>query len=481
MHGDSPLPTQCTRSKPPIQLEFPRVGRRRLVASFDGGTITSNAGALLLRAVEKCTGVCRRAAECFQDYRDPSVIEHTVEDLVTQRVMAVALGYEDLNDHDTLRRDPLVAAAVGKADPTGENRVRVADRGAALAGKSTLNRLELVGSKDAEADRYKKVTYDEAALDALLVDVFIESHPTPPARIVLDVDATDDPLHGQQEGRFFHGYYRHYCYLPLYIFCGAQVLCARLRPSNIDGAAGVVDEVARIVGQVRQAWPSVSILVRGDSGFCRDELLHWCEEHAVDYVIGLAKNARLKEHIAPELAQAQAQCQETGTAARVFADFRYRTRESWSRERRVVGKAEHLPAGANPRFVVTSLRPDTLAAQALYEDFYCARGDMENRIKEQQLALFADRTSSARLRANQLRLYWATLAYVLLQHLRDRGLAGTRLARAQCDTLRLRLLKIGAHVRVTVRRICVALSELAPDAALFILAAQRLRAPPGPA
>ena len=468
------MSTQCTST----QLEFPQVGRRRLVASFDGGTITSNAGALLLRAVERCTDVCRRAAQCFQDYRDPSLVEHTVEDLVTQRVMAVALGYEDLNDHDTLRRDPLVAAAVGKADPTGENRVRQADRGAALAGKSTLNRLELVGSKEAKADRYKKVTYDEAALDALLVDVFIESHPTPPARIVLDVDATDDPLHGQQEGRFFHGYYRHYCYLPLYIFCGAHVLCARLRPSNIDGAAGAVDEVARIVERVRQAWPSVSIVVRGDSGFCRDELMHWCEVHVVDYVIGLAKNERLTKHIAPELAQAQTQCQQTEAAARVFADFRYRTRKSWSRERRVVGKAEHLPAGANPRFVVTSLSPDTWAAQALYEDFYCARGDMENRIKEQQLALFADRTSSATLRANQLRLYWATLAYVLLQQLRDRGLAGTRLARAQCDTLRLRLLKIGAHVRVTVRRICVALSELTPDADLFITAAQRLRSTP---
>ena len=286
---------------------------------------------------------------------------------------------------------PLVAAAVGKADPTGENRVRPADRGAALAGKSTLNRLELVGSKGAETDRYKKVTYDEAALDALLVDVFVESHPTPPARIVLDVDATDDPLHGQQEGRFFHGYYRHYCYLPLYIFCGAHMLCARLRPSNIDGAAGAVDELARIVERVRQVWPSVSIVVRGDSGFCRDELLNWCEVHAVEYVIGLAKNERLTKHIAPELAQAQAQCQETGVAARVFADFRYRTRKSWSRERRVVGKAEHLPAGANPRFVVTSLPPAILGAQALYEDFYCARGDMENRIKEQQLALFADR------------------------------------------------------------------------------------------
>ena len=347
--------------------------------------------------------------------------------------------------------------------------------------KSTLNRLELVGSKGAEADRYKKVTYDEGALDALLVEVFVESQSTPPARIVLDVDATDDPLHGRQEGRFFHGYYRQYCYLPLYIFCGAHVLCARLRPSNIDGAAGAVDELARIVERVRQAWPSVSVVVRGDSGFCRDELLNWCEVHAVEYVIGLAKNERLTEHIAPELAQAQAQCQETGVAARVFADFRYRTRKSWSRERRVVGKAEHLPAGANPRFVVTSLPPAILGAQALYEDLYCARGDMENRIKEQQLALFADRTSSATLRANQLRLYWATLAYVLLQQLRDRGLAGTRLARAQCDTLRLRLLKIGARVRVTARRIWVALSELTPDTDLFIVAAQRLRATSGPA
>ena len=340
------MSTQCT----PTQLEFPRVGRRRLVARFDGGTLTSNAGALLLRAVEACTGVCRRAARCFQDARDPRLIEHSVEELVTQRVMALALGYEDINDHDTLRRDPLVAAVVGKADPTGSSRLRAADRGAALAGKSTLNRLEL--AKPGKTHRYWKVTYEAAALDALLVDVFIESHPTPPARVVLDVDATDDPLHGQQEGRFFHGYYRHYCYLPLYVFCGGHVLCARLRPSNIDGAAGVVDEVARIVDHVRRAWPAVSFLVRGDSGFCRDELLSWCEAHAVDYVVGLAKNERLTKRIAPQQAQAQAHCQATGEAARVFADFRYRTRKSWSRERRVVGKAEQLPAGANPRFVV---------------------------------------------------------------------------------------------------------------------------------
>ena len=341
------MSTQCT----PHQLEFPRVGRRRLVARFNGGTITTNGGALLLRAVEACTRVCQRAAQCFQDHRDPRAVEHPVEALVTQRVMAQALGYEDLNDHDTLRRDPLVAA-VGKADPTGATRVRSADRGAALAGKSTLNRLELAGP-DAATDRYKKVTYDAAALDALLVDLFLEAHPTPPARIVLDVDATDDPLHGQQEGRIFHGYYRHYCYLPLYIFCGEHVLCARLRPANIDGAAGVVDEVARIVGQVRRAWPAVSVVVRGDSGFYRDELLSWCEAHAVDYVIGIAKNARLTAQIEAEQAQAAAQCQATGAAARVFADLRYRTRDSWRRTRRVIGKAEQLPAGANPRFVVT--------------------------------------------------------------------------------------------------------------------------------
>ncbi len=387
------MSTQCT----PTQLAFPRVGRRGLVARFDGGTLTSNAGALLLRAVEACTGVCRRAARCFQDARDPRLIEHTVEELVTQRVMALTLGYEDINDHDMLRRDPLVAAVVGKADPTGSSRLRAADRGAALAGKSTLNRLEL--ARPGKTHRYWKVTYEAAALDALLVDVFIESHPTPPARVVLDVDATDDPLHGQQEGRFFHGYYRRYCYLPLYVFCGGHVLCAKLRPSNIDGAAGVVDEVARIVDHVRRAWPAVSFLVRGDSGFCRDELLSWCEAHGVDYLVGLAKNERLKRQLAPELARAEAACRASGKPARVFADFSYRTLTSWSRERRVVGKAEHLPGRSNPRFVVTSLPAAVCGARRLYEVLYCARGEMENRIKEQQLALFADRTSSAKLRA----------------------------------------------------------------------------------
>ena len=470
------MPTKCT----PIQLEFPRVGRRRLVARFDGGTLTSNAGALLLRAVEACTGVCRRAARCFHDARDPGRVEHSVVALVTQRVMALALGYEDLNDHDTLRRDPLLAAVVGKSDPTGASRVRVGDRGAALAGKSTLNRLELA-RPDATRDRYKKVHYEPAALDALLVDLFIESHGEAPARVVLDVDATDDPLHGQQEGRFFHGYYRHYCYLPLYIFCGEAVLCARLRRADRDGADGVVDELARVVAQLRAAWPAVSILLRGDSGFCRDEVLDWCETQGIDYLIGLAKNERLKRQLAPEMAQAAAACQASGEPARVFADFRYRTLTSWSRERRVVGKAEQLPGRANPRFVVTSLSPDAVAAQPLYEELYCARGDMENRIKEQQLALFADRTSTATLRANPLRLYWSTLAYVLLHTLRRLGLAGTRLARAQADTLRLRLLKVGAQVRVTARCVRVALTSHLPDADLFTLAANRLRRARAPA
>ena len=464
----------------PLQLAFPQVGRRRLLARFDGGTLTSNAGALLLRAVESCTRVCRRAARCFEDHRDGRWVEHTVEQLVTQRVMAVALGYEDVNDHDTLRRDPLLAAVVGKTDPTGALRPRVADRGAALAGKSTLNRLELAGP-DAARDRYKKVGCDPAALDALLVDLFIESHEQVPARIVLDVDATDDPLHGRQEGRFFHGYYRHYCYLPLYIFCGDHVLRARLRPANRDAAAGVVEELSCVVGQIRRAWPDVSILVRGDSGFCRDELLEWCEAAGVDYLIGLAKNARLKRQVAPEMAQAEAACQSSGAPARVFADFPYRTLTSWSRERRVVGKAEVLPAGANPRFVVTSLAAEACGARTLYEDLYCARGEMENRIKEQQLALFADRTSSATLRANQLRLYWSTLAYVLLHTLRRLGLAGTRLARAQSDTLRLRLLKVGAQVRVTARCVRVALTSNLPDADLFALAANRLRRARAPA
>jgi hypothetical protein len=401
-------------------------------------------------------------------------VEHTVRELVGQRVYGLALGYEDLNDHDELRRDPLLAVLVDKNDPCGEQRRRVEDQGMALAGKSTLNRMELGGKQKGERERYKKIILEDAAVDRLLVDIFLQAHPCAPAEIVLDVDSTDIPLHGEQEGRFFHGYFGQYCYLPLYIVCGEYVLCARLRRSNIDGAQGCVAELERIVEQIRQQWPQVRIIVRGDSGFCREELLSWCEQHRVDYVVGLAQNARLLRQIASERAQAEGEYKQTGKAARVFTEFRYRTRKSWSRDRRVIAKAEHLDKGANPRFVVTSLNGTEMtfptasrwSTQSLYEEFYCARGDMENRIKEQMM-LFADRTSTSWLRSNQIRLYFSTIAYQLMQALRRLGLAGTELARAQCHTVRLKLLKIGTLVRITVRKIWISWSAGYPYAELF--------------
>ncbi len=327
-------------------------------------------------------------------------------------------------------------------------------------------------------ERYKKIVADTARLDALLVDLFLDWHGEQPERIVLDVDATDDPLHGCQEGRFFHGYYRSYCYLPLYIFCGQQLLGARLRTADRDAADGTVEELERIVGRIRKRWPGVEIWLRGDSGFCRDELLAWCEAQGVEYVLGIAQNPRLKRSLAPEMERARQECERTGQAARVFKDFRYRTLDSWSRERRVIGKAEHLPRGANPRFVVTSLGAERMAARALYEEVYCARGDMENRIKEQQLALFADRTSAQTMRANQLRLYFASFAYALLELLRRWGLSGTRLARAQCGTIRLKLLKIGVRIRVSVRAVRLSFDEGFPEAGLFGQVLARLQSLP---
>src|SRR5271157_5403753 len=416
--------------------------RREVRAQFDGGAITSDGGGLLLREVEKRVGILHQFAACFTDYRNPDLLEHPVEELVAQRVYGLALGYEDLNDHEELRNDPLLAVLVEKGD-LGEK---------ALAGKSTLNRLELTGETASRKERYKKIVLDHGAVDRLLVEVFLEAHREEPKEIILDLDATDDPLHGKQEGRFFHGYYGHYCYLPLYIFCGEFLLCARLRSSNIDGAAGSVEELQRIVQQIRSAWPQVRILVRGDSGFCREELMAWCEAEGVDYLLGLAKNDRLQAEIQETMQQAEALQRESGQAARVFHEFVYQTRESWSRARRVVAKAEYLEKGANPRFIVTSLGPPLWPAQPLYEEHYCARGDMENRIKE-QLMLFSDRTSTAYLRSNQLRLYLSSLAYVLLQMLRRLGLAGTEFARAQCATIRLKLLKIGALIRITVRKV----------------------------
>jgi hypothetical protein len=447
------MPTECNQES----FRFHPLAQREVRGEFDGGAITSDAGGLLLREVEKRTGIVAQFAACFRDHRDPARIEHTVEELVAQRVYGLALGYEDLNDHDQLRHDPLLAVLVEKADPSGDERRRERDQGPALAGKSTLNRLELTGAEVREDERYKKIALDTAAVDRLLVAVFLQAHREPPQEIILDLDATDDPVHGNQEGRFFHGYYGHYCYLPLYIFCGEHLLCARLRPSNIDAAAGCLEEVERIVAQIRQAWPEVRITLRGDSGFCREELMAWCEQHQVDYVLGLAKNERLKAAIAPELEQAAAEYAATGQAARVFKEFFYQTRDSWTRARRVVAKAEHLEKGANPRFVVTSLTPQAWEARRLYEELYCARGEMENRIKE-QLMLFSDRTSTAFLRSNQIRLYFSSVAYLLLQALRRLGLKGTELAQAQCVTMRLKLLKIGALIRITVRRVWVSLA-----------------------
>jgi hypothetical protein len=449
-----------------------------------GGDISSDGGALLLREVEERTGLLRQFAACFVDHRDPDLIEHTVAELVAQRVYGLALGYEDLCDHDDLRRDPLLAVLVGKTDPTGQDRARVRDRGQPLAGKSTLNRLELTPADATAGSRYKKIVVDKGAVERFFVDVFLQAHRTPPARIVLDLDATDAILHGHQQGRFFHGYYGNYCYLPLYIFCGEFLLCARLRPACLDAAAGSVKIVARLVAQIRAAWPQVEIVVRADSGFCREALMAWCEAHDVDYVLGLAKNKRLNAELAAELAQAQALFEQTGQPARVFKDFTYQTRESWSRPRRVIGKAEHLEKGANPRFVVTSLAAERFAARTLYEDEYCARGEMENRIKEQQLYLFADRCSAATLRANQQRLWFSGVAYLLVQALRRLGLADTALARAQGHTIRAKLLKIGAQIRVTVRKVWVWLAQSCPYAGVFAqvwAALQRLpRWTPGP-
>ena len=478
------MQTECI----PGIFGFEAVAGREVVAAFDGGAITSDAGALLLGATDRAIKMVDRLASCFVDRRSQAHVEHSVATLVGQRIFAIALGYEDLNDHETLRHDPLMAVLAGKLEA---RRVDCA----AVAGKSTLNRLEL--SKP-EPSRYHKISYDAEAVDRLFVDLFLEAHRMAPKEITLDLDATDDPLHGEQEGRVFHGYYKSYCHLPLYIFCGRHLLCAKLRRANIDASAGSVAEVARIVAQIRERWPEVRILLRADSGFTRDDLMTWCEQNDVDYLFGLAKNDRLIAEIAPELAEAAEENRISGKPARRFKDFHYRTRKSWSRQRRVVGKAEWmvpstaesesatkprrknkksikvgdidlatLEGRANPRFVVTSLPADQHQARALYEKLYCARGEMENRIKECQLDLFADRTSTGTMRANQLRLWLSSMAYVLVSALRRIALATTRFADATCGTIRLKLFKIGAQVRISVRRIKFSMASAFPYTDVF--------------
>jgi hypothetical protein len=455
------MPTQCSRDL----FGYEVVEGRQVVAAFDGGAVTSDAGGLLLGATDRAIGLVHRFADCFDDGRAAGQVEHSVATMVAQRVFGIALGYEDLVDHDQLRHDPVLATLAGKLTARRKDC-------APLAGKSTLNRLEHAPSG---TSRYHKIGHDAAAIEGLFINLFLEAHKTPPQPIILDLDATDDPLHGHQEGRFFHGYYDCHCYLPLYVFCGKHLLAAKLRRSNIDASAGAVEEVARIIAPIRARWPRVQILLRADSGFARETLMAWCETNGVDYVFGLARNERLVDAIAAVLGAAELESLAKGGPARRFANLAWRTLDSWSRARRVVAKAEHLPKGANPRFLVTSLPARAIDARSLDEDVYCARGDVENRIKEQQLDLFADRTSAATMRANQLRLWFASFAYVLLDALRRIGLRHTQFAVATCGTIRLKLLKIGAQVRTSVRRVKVAMASACPYQTEYHLAYLSLR------
>lgn len=459
--------TECNQSR----LEFAAHFSRQVAARFDGGTMTTDGGGLLLRETDRCLNLLPRFAQCFEDTRHPGLVDHSVEQLVSQRVYGLALGYEDLNDHEQLRNDPVLRVLAGKANVEKD----------ALAGKSTLNRLELSHGKP---DRYKKITFRQNDIDELLVKIFLESYSTAPAEIVLDVDVTDFALHGTQEGRFFHGYYDSYCYLPLYVFCGDQILCARLRQSNSDAAAGSLEEIERIVKQIRAVWPEVKIILRGDSGFCRNALMSWCEANQVDYVFGLARNARLRRMIGAQMQEATEQWKQTHKPARVFRELVYQARKKknkrgkisgWDRERRVVAKAEHIDGKENPRFVVTSLTAEQWEARALYEELYCGRGEMENRIKE-QYSLFADRVSSETMLANQMRMYCSAMAYVLVCGLRRLGLKNTEMEQAQVSTIRTRLLKIGARVGVSARRVFLSMASSYPWQQLFTQVHAQLRA-----
>jgi len=466
------MPTECRQDS----FVFGTVEGRSVVGAFDGGRISSDAGGLLLGATDRAIRLVSRLAACFQDGRDPDATIHTVRSLLTQRVFAIALGYEDINDHDQLRHDPVLGVL---AERLTSKRVRCA----ALAGKSTVNRLEHAAKVG--ADPYHKISHDPAAIERLLVTLYQEAHPEPPARIIIDLDATHDPVHGEQEGRHFSGFYDCYCYLPLYIFAGRHLLAAKLRGADKDAADGAKEEITRIVAQIRAGWPNVRIILRADSGFARDELMAWCEENGVDYIFGLARNVRLVKAIKRELVLARRASRRSGRAERRFAVLEdWDTREGWAKPRRIIAKAEwtHHAGGvsstrgeANPRFLVTSLHGTDGDACTLYEDIYCQRGEMENRIKECQTDMFAGRTSAATMRANQLRLWFAAFAYVLVASLRRIGLMGTELARATCGTIRLKLLKIGALITTSVRRVKIAFASSCPYQTAFAIAHERLR------
>lgn len=450
-------------------FEFQGLGSRRVEADFSGGQLSTDGGTIILREIEGRHGTIRRLAKCFTDLRTPELVEHSVEALLAQRIFGLCAGYEDLNDHDELRKDPLLALVCNKEDVTGQDRQRQEDKGCALAGKSTLNRLEL-SAKHTDG-RYKKIAANPAAIEALLICEGVKAIPRKSRTIVLDFDATDDPLHGDQEGKHFHGYYKNHCYLPLYCFCGNIPLFSRLRDCKRDGSHGTVEAAEKIVRAIRARFgKQVKIILRADSGFCRDEIMAWCEaQRNVFYCFGFAKNERLLKELEPAFASLH-----RGLAGgheqlpcRAFVEFAYRTIDSWSRPRRVIGKAEVLEKGDNPRFVVTNLSSSDYGAQALYEDFYCARGDMENRIKEQQRDLFADRTSTYAFDSNQLRLWFSAFAHLLLEQMRADVLVGTSLEKATLGTIRLRLLKIATRVTVSCRRIYLQFTSAFPLKADF--------------
>ena len=434
--------TNCTQES----FGFPAVKRRKVEVEFSGGDITSDGGILLLREVDRRMGLLEAASQVLHDSRDSGKVVHSQLSLLRQRVYGLCLGYEDLNDHQELRRDPAIQTGV--------------ERDEVLASQATLCRLEHRMGREAAV-----------AMHQVLVEQFIASHKKPPGKLILDFDATDDRVHGMQEGRFFHGYYDHYCFLPLYVFCGQQLLVSYLRPSNIDGAKHAWAILALLVKRLRQEWPQVKLIFRGDSGFCRPRMLDWCDRHGVGYVVGIAKNFRLLGKVAIER-EVAAECFEAlGEKVRFFESIRYAA-GTWKVQRRVIAKIEHTDKGANPRFVVTNLKG---SSQAIYDGLYCARGEMENRIKEQQLGLFADRTSSHYWWANQFRLLLSSLAYVLMEGIRRLALKGTKLARAQVTTIRLKLLKIGAVILRNTRRVRFLLSSAYPHQQLFLKVAARLR------
>jgi Transposase DDE domain group 1 len=434
----------------PIPLAFSRIQGKPVVADFSGGRLTTDAGVLLLREVAERTGLFRALDRVIPDPRQPEMIVHDQQTMLAQRIMAIALGYEDLNDHQSLRDDPALQLAAGRRP----------EPDAPLASPPTLCRLENRVHRKASV-----------AIAEVLVDQFLAAHPTPPEHLILDFDATDDPVHGHQERRFFHGYYDHYCYLPLYVFCGDELLAAYLRPSEIDAAKHARAVLKLLVGKLRSAWPEVKITFRGDSGFCRWRLMRWCDSHGIGYVLGLARNTVLERSARDEVTRAERQFQRTGQPQRIFGSFSYAA-GTWDRTRRVIVKAEHNAQGANPRFLVVNVPGDP---QELYEDVYCQRGEIENRIKEQQLGLFADRTSCHRFLANQFRLLLSSAAYVLVQALRRTALVGTELARAQVGTIRLRLFKVAARVAVSVRRVVFQLASSYPYQDVFRTVSQRVR------